>query len=115
MENASRFDGALQALARLEALIQALLWFTRAQSRLHGDPMEIVNLADVLARQLAELRRTHPLCTIEDRLPDEALVRGDERLLSAATGNLLDNAIKHGRSSKVEVALTAMEWCSSSA
>jgi signal transduction histidine kinase len=100
------FAAALTALSRLDSLIQVLLWFARAQAPLHGEDMEVVNLADVLAQQLIDLRRAQRPCSIEERLPDEALVRGDERLLAAATANLLDNAVKHGRSSAVEVALT---------
>jgi signal transduction histidine kinase len=91
---------ALQALADLTAevdrmvrLIESLLVMARDVSA--GMPRsELVNLADtvrsvgarVLGPQRADLAA----------LPDEALTRGDEELLSIAVENLFDNAGKFG-------------------
>jgi signal transduction histidine kinase len=87
---------ALAALDRLSELVEALLWFARAQVRLDDASMEIVNVADVVRAQIAERERAHPSLVTRCDLPDEALVRGDERLLSRVIANLLDNAAKHG-------------------
>jgi signal transduction histidine kinase len=87
---------ALAALDRLSELVEALLWFARAQVRLDDASMEVVNVADVVRSQVAERERAHPSLVARCDLPDEALVRGDERLLSRVIANLLDNAAKHG-------------------
>ncbi|HEY0987389.1 MAG TPA: HAMP domain-containing sensor histidine kinase, partial [Kofleriaceae bacterium] len=87
---------ALAALDRLSDLVEALLWFARAQVRLDDASMEIVNVADVVRSQVAERERAQPSLVARCELPDEALVRGDERLLSRVIANLLDNATKHG-------------------
>jgi signal transduction histidine kinase len=94
---------ALAALDRLSELVEALLWFARAQVRLDDASMEIVNVADVVRAQVAERERAHPSLVARCELPDEALVRGDERLLSRVVANLLDNAAKHGDGGTVVV------------
>ena len=94
---------ALGALDRLSELVEALLWFARAQVRLDDAAMEIVNLADVIRAQVAERERTQRSPVARCRLPDEALVRGDERLLGRVVANLLDNAAKHGDGSGIEL------------
>lgn len=95
-------EAACAALLHLEALIEVLLWFARTQAPLHGEEMELVNLADLLAQQLGEVDGNGSRAVVR-QLPDEALVRGDERLLARATWNLLDNAIKHGAGSEISV------------
>jgi len=94
---------ALAALDRLSELVEALLWFARAQVRLDDASMEIVNVADVVRTQVAERERGHSSLVARCELPDEALVRGDERLLSRVIANLLDNAMKHGDGGPVAV------------
>jgi signal transduction histidine kinase len=102
---ASGITSALEALTRLEALTEALLWFARAQAPLNRQQFEVVNLSDMLAQQMDELRRTHKAHSFRCRLPDEALVRGDEHLLASATANLFDNAVKYGDDAEIEVKL----------
>jgi signal transduction histidine kinase len=94
---------ALLAMDRLSQLVEALLWFARAQERLDDERTGIVNLADVLRAQIAERVRERGGTAVETQLPDEALVRGDERLLDRVTANLLDNAMKYGNGRAVEV------------
>ena len=98
-------DRALAALERLASLVEALLWFARAQSRLDHERMELVNLADVIRSELEELRRAHPRRLFSCELPDEALVRGDEHLIRRAVANLLDNAVKYGDHAPIEARL----------
>jgi signal transduction histidine kinase len=99
-------DRAIAALDRLGALVEALLWFARAQGRLDDARMDVVNVADLVRTLLDELRRTYPDREFSCAFPDEALVRGDEHLISRAAANLLDNAIKHGDATAVGVRLT---------
>jgi signal transduction histidine kinase len=74
-------------LTRLADVIEAILVLSDDNRRVSRDG-EIVNIAD-LARSLAPLG-----ARVE--APDEALVEGDERLMSLAARNLLDNARKYG-------------------
>lgn len=96
---------ALAALERLASLVDALLWFARAQSRLDHERMELVNLADLVRGEVEELRRAHRHRAFACDLPDEALVRGDEHLIRRAVANLLDNAIKYGDEAPIEARL----------
>jgi signal transduction histidine kinase len=74
-------------VARLADVIEAILVLSDgARTTTRGEG--IVNVAD-LARALAP-----PGARVE--APDEALVEGDERLMSLATRNLLENARKYG-------------------
>jgi signal transduction histidine kinase len=98
-------DRALVAIDRLAALVEALLWFARAQGRLDEGDMDIVNLADVTRSELESLQRVHQGLRLECDLPDEALVRGDEGLLGRVVANLVDNAAKHGDRGTIRVAL----------
>jgi len=97
---------ALVAADRLRALVEALLWFSRAQGSLDGERMDVVNLADVVRVQVAELRARHGHREVEVHAPDEALVRGDEHLLARAASNLIDNALKYGGGRPAAVTLS---------
>jgi len=44
-----------------------------------------------------------PSFAVRCALPDEALVRGDERLLCRVAANLIDNAVKHGDGDAIEL------------
>jgi signal transduction histidine kinase len=94
-------ERALAALDRLSELVESLLWFARAQSRLDDEHMAVVNIADIVRVQISELRVPH--APVVCRLPDEALVRGDEHLLRRIVANLLDNALKYGEGTPVEI------------
>jgi signal transduction histidine kinase len=92
---------ALAALDRLADLVESLLWFARAQNRLDVATLAVVNVADIVRDQIAELAGSNVSFVVQ--LPDEALVRGDEHLLRRVTANLLDNALKHGDGTPVTV------------
>lgn len=99
---------ALAAIDRLSELVQALLWFARAEERLDDQRTAVVNVADLLREQLAERGASKLDKVISSALPDELLVRGDEHLLRLATANVLDNAIKHGASNQVSVSVEVL-------
>jgi signal transduction histidine kinase len=92
---------ALAALDRLSDLIESLLWFARAQHRLDRAAMAVVNVADLVRSQVANL--PEPRVPVACELPDEALVRGDEHLLRRIVANLLDNALKYGAGTPIEI------------
>jgi signal transduction histidine kinase len=98
-------DRAIGALDRLGALVEALLWFARAQGRLDDARMDVVNVADLVRSQIDDSLRTCSDGRFSLQLPDEALVRGDEHLLARAAANLLENALKHGDGTTVGVRL----------
>jgi signal transduction histidine kinase len=99
------YGRAIAALDRLSELVQALLWFARAEERLDDDRIGIVNLADVVRAQVAECERLHPGRAMASALPDELLVRGDEHLLGLATANLIENAFKHAACGEIAVSV----------
>jgi signal transduction histidine kinase len=97
------------AIDRLAALVQALLWFARAQERLREDHLDLANLADLVRAEINTLRVAHPDCRFRCELPDESLVRADEELVRRALSNLLENAIRHGAGAAIEVTMTRAE------
>jgi signal transduction histidine kinase len=94
---------ALAALDRLSELVEILLWFARAQVRLDDAALDVVNLADVVRAQVAERAQLDPSFVVRCDLPDEALIRGDERLLCRVAANLVDNAVKHGDGGTIDL------------
>lgn len=66
-------------------------------------PVAIDALVDTCVGEREEEARRAGV-RVERRLDERAVVRGDERLLTRAVGNLLDNALRHGGAgSPVEV------------
>jgi len=86
---------ALCSADALVTLVEALLWFSRAQAPLERGALEIVNLADVVRQQAATVGQHHAGRALEVVGADELLVDGDERLLGRAIANLIDNALKY--------------------
>lgn len=104
--DAGAAERAVAAIDRLAALVQALLWFARAQERLPGEHLELVNLADLVRGEVDALGVAHAGSRFRCELPDEALVRADEELVRRALSNLFENAIQHGGGGEIEVAMT---------
>jgi signal transduction histidine kinase len=96
---------AVSSIDRLSSLVDALLWFARAQGRLDTEHLEVVNLADIVRDELDVVGRVLALQVTDRCIPDEALVRGDEELLRRAVANLLENAAKHGDGAPAAVRL----------
>src|SRR6185436_3878411 len=97
---------AIAAIDRLTALVQALLWFARAQERLRSEHLDVINLADLVRSEVSALQVAHSSARFRCELPDEALVRADEELVRRAVSNLLENAIQHGAGDTIEVRMT---------
>lgn len=110
MEALARGDGdgadparALGALNRLAQLAESLLWFARAQGKVVEDRTDLVNISDIVRTQVENLTQAHPTKRFQLALPDEALVQAEEPLIARALGNLLDNAIKYGDESEIQI------------
>jgi two-component system sensor histidine kinase QseC len=99
---------AVAAIDRLSELVQALLWFARAEERLDQQRTAVVNVADLVREQAEQRGRGSSGTHITCGLPDELLVRGDEHLLRLATANVLDNAVKHGTGAQVDVSVEVL-------
>jgi signal transduction histidine kinase len=112
IEALPRSDGtarALRSLERLAALVDALLWFARAQARLDRDHLDVVNLADLVREQVEEATRNGHTDSFSLLVPDEALARGDEHLLRRSLANLIDNAVKYGGNAPIRVELRRID------
>jgi signal transduction histidine kinase len=94
---------ALGALNRLAQLAESLLWFARAQGKIVDDRTDVVNICDLIRTQVGTLTQAHPEKRFRLELPDEALVQAEEPLIARALGNLLDNAIKYGDESDIQI------------
>ena len=85
--------------ARLSRLVDAMFLMSRAEA--HGIPLrpEFVNLDDLLAESVraARLLAVERRVTVETGGAEEVGLTGDSALLGRMVGNLLDNAIRHGR------------------
>jgi len=101
-EEREKRERALAAIDHLSELAETLLWFARSQAQIDLESAEVVNLAD-LARAQLTLHTVPAEWHVVRDLPDEALVRGDPRLLSRVIGNLIDNAFKYGSAGEVRV------------
>ncbi len=86
----------IEEISRMSRLVDALLVLARSAEPPAADT-EAVNLAD-LPRESGTLLSPEPLLRPQVVAVDEALVRGDKDLLRTAVINLLDNALKFGRS-----------------
>jgi signal transduction histidine kinase len=110
MESLARGEGdgaeperAVSALNRLARLAESLLWFARAQGKIVDERTDLVNICDVIRAHAQSCAKTHPTKRLVLDLPDEALVQAEEPLIARALGNLLENAMKYGDESAIEV------------
>jgi signal transduction histidine kinase len=84
--------------ARLAALVEGFLAFSRMERRKWSLERAAVRVEDVVSAALDPLHeRLHaPGCTVTIELaPDLPIVLGDREALSTAVGNLLENALKY--------------------
>ena len=95
------------ACARLEATLGGLEQLARGE--LHdGTNRRRVDVGDVVLRATADLRRTHPDVAVEVQLPrPDVMISGSEAGLRLALDNLLTNAIRHGRTGRVDVSVSS--------
>lgn len=111
-ENVSKAAGRLiRSGARMQALLDDLTAFNRTKLGLgiNVSPSH-VNLADVLAEGLDELRAIHPDREIEFRMSGDLQGIWDSLRLQQLLGNLVINAIKYGaQNTPVRVTVTGEE------
>ena len=84
--------------ARLESLVQGMLVLARADERALARPTALVDLDDILFAEARRLRDSTSL-TIDSSGVAAAQLRGDAGLLAQLVRNLVDNAVRHARSS----------------
>jgi two-component system, OmpR family, sensor histidine kinase PrrB len=97
------------ACARLEATLGGLEQLARGD--LHDPTIRRpVDVGDVVLRATADLRRAHPDVEVDIHLPTpDVMVSGSEAGLRLALDNLLTNAVRHGRATRVDVSLTSSD------
>jgi signal transduction histidine kinase len=103
-------EHALRAVDQLAALVEALLWLSRAHAPLDRGAMALVNLADLAREQGGAVASLFEGRQVSVTAPEEVLVAADESLLTRAVANLIDNACKYGaKGEAVEVALATRD------
>jgi signal transduction histidine kinase len=107
LEDTARADAILTAVLRSERLVDGLLALTRSESTLlHTERIDLAELAgDVVGEHLIEA--SDALVTI-DLDQEQALVDGDQALLSRMIANLVQNGIRYNRPGG-KVAVTVRE------
>jgi len=99
---------ALRDTTRLEEIVADLLLLARLDAR---QPLKLqpLRVTDLLRRTLAERYPRRPVVLVADSAPDEAIL-GSRTALTRLFANLLDNALRHARSTvTVEVHRTEGE------
>jgi two-component system sensor histidine kinase PrrB len=108
-DRAEVLDGLAAAQSRLETTLTALGQLARgdlADVNSFGD----VALGDLLARAVEDARRTAGGVSIGLALPgEEVVVRGWEVGLRLAVDNLLSNALRHGRPTRVDCSVERVQ------
>lgn len=94
---------------RLEATLRGLEQLARGD--LHdATTHRPVDLADLVLRAGADLTRARPAVTVDCHLPEtDVVIGGWETGLRLALDNLLTNAVRHGRASRVDVTLLSSD------
>ena len=94
-----RFLGVMEREAgRMARLIDDLLSLSRVEQDERVRPTDRVDLTEVVQRAVTLFDGRAEADRIHLNLPDRALVSGDERQLEQVVANLLENALKYGRS-----------------
>ena len=99
----------LAELAAVQSRVETTL--TALGQLARGDLADVsrfahVNLGDLLSRAVQDARRTAGDITLDVVLPaEEVTIRGWEAGLRLAVDNLLSNAVRHARPTRIEVAL----------
>jgi PAS domain S-box-containing protein len=97
-ERAELSESMTASAARLQRLLSDLLMAARLESKAVHLEVRDVDLSDVLARTVAAARAAVPDVQIELAAPPGLHVLGEADRLAQAVDNLLNNAVRHGRS-----------------
>jgi len=87
----------------MEALIADLLWLTRIETVEGERKDDLVNVSNLAASVVAELRSAWPNRDIQFRAESVRQLRGDERELRSALSNLIVNALKYSDKGPVKI------------
>jgi signal transduction histidine kinase len=85
---------ALASAETMSRLVDALLLFGRSESKFRAKELELVNVCDLVNDEVGS-RSRDDAARISSIVPEEALVLGEQHLLTHAIANLIDNACKH--------------------
>ena len=94
-----RFQKPLEQMSqqalRMENLVTDLLWLSRIEAVETLRKTELVDMPQLITGIVAELQPAFPDRVIALSLETEAAIRGDQRELHSALGNLVINALKY--------------------
>jgi len=90
-------------VGRMEALIADLLWLARIETVEGERKDDLVNVSNLAASVVAELRSAWPNRDIQFRAESVRQLRGDERELRSALSNLIVNALKYSDKGPVKI------------
>jgi two-component system phosphate regulon sensor histidine kinase PhoR len=109
---ANRFHGTvLREARRLQSLVDDLMSLSRIEAEKHDQPRERVDLNLLLAQAARDGAGPERQDRLAFDIPDERMiVRGDRNQLEQLVRNLVDNALKYGKSdTSVTIALNKAE------
>jgi signal transduction histidine kinase len=102
--SAAAFDNMLQESRRMRELIEDLIVLAKLEER--GDTAEVTDVADI-ARRLVEGYALNPKTRrVRLLVAEDAVVAGGDAEIYGAIDALIDNALKYGRQTVVDVSLT---------
>lgn len=109
-EKANLLETIIDQCHRLDRYTSELLDVGRIQAGLLSKAHHVVDLRELSALALRQLRTIYPEMTVERRLTGEpVLIRANPSLIEQAIFNLLDNARKYGADGSVAIDVRAID------
>ena len=93
-------------VVRMEVLLKDLLWLSRIETIEGADKTLPINMADLVAEIIEDLRAAWPERKIDTQLEHDDVILGDATELHSAVSNLVVNALKYSSHDD----LVTVEW-----
>jgi len=93
-------------VVRMEVLLKDLLWLSRIETIEGADKTLPINMADLVAEIIEDLRAAYPERKIDTQLEHDDSILGDATELHSAISNLIVNALKYSGHDD----LVTVEW-----
>ena len=93
-------------VVRMEVLLKDLLWLSRIETIEGADKTLPINMTDLVAEIIEDLRAAYPERKIDTHLEHDDVILGDATELHSAVSNLVVNALKYSGHDD----LVTVEW-----